>query len=316
MLWKRCLTGAVAAVMLLSLAGCVDQNPDPVEDPASDTATTTEEQPRLVATSGSAVAICDLLELDLVGCSTSSIEYYPRYANATGVGGAMAPDMEIIASLHPTDVLGPDTLESALADSYEAAGIPATFLNLRSVQGLYDSITELGEKYGRQEQAAAAVEEYEETVAELEKLRGDQEGPLVLVLMGFPGAYCEATDLSYIGSMVAMAGGVNVVQADEEFVYWNSEELAKLDPDYILWTCHALREQTEKMFQEEFATNDIWSHFTAVQEGRIFAMDPSIFNMSATFDWPEGLEWLYNLFYGDGAETETPTQIGSGEAAQ
>lgn len=315
MLWKRCLTGAVAAVMLLSLAGCVDQNPDPVEDPASDTATTTEEQPRLVATSGSVVAICDLLELDLVGCSTSSIEYYPRYANATGVGGAMAPDMEIIASLHPTDVLGPDTLESALADSYEAAGIPATFLNLRSVQGLYDSITELGEKYGRQEQAAAAVEEYEATVAELEKLRGDQEGPRVLVLMASPAPTARPRTCPTSAAWSPWPAASMWCRPTRSLSTGTPRSLAKLDPDYILWTCHALRDQTEKMFQEEFATNDIWSHFTAVQEGRIFAMDPSIFNMSATFDWPEGLEWLYNLFYGDGAETETPTQIGSGEAA-
>lgn len=309
-MWKRCLTGVLAAAMLCLLPACVDQSAPPA-DADTDSVSETEEAPRLVATSGSVTAICDLLELDLVGAPASSIEAFPRYAEATAIGSAMSPDMEIIASLKPDDVLGPDTLEGSLSGSYEAAGIPATFLNLRSVQGMYDSITMLGETYGREEQAAAAVEEYEATVAQLAQLRGDQEGPRVLVLMGFPGTYCEATESSYIGSMVAMAGGVNVVDAEEEFVYWNSEELSKLDPDYILWTCHALREQTEQMFQEEFATNDIWSSFTAVKEGRIYAMDPSIFNMSATFDWPEGLEWLYNLFYGDGAETETPTQIGA-----
>lgn len=117
---------------------------------------------------------------------------------------------------------------------------------------------------------------------------------------GYQSAITKAQyDNSYVGSLVELAGATSVVQVEDEmnFVSWNTEELLELDPDVILLTAHGLPDLAMEMFAEEFTTNDIWKHFRAVQEGRVYQLDYNTFGMSCTFDWPEALEILKEILY-------------------
>ena len=305
--WKKLGAVLTAAAMTLSLAACVDQHP---EEGSGETADSTDS-PRIVATSNATLQICDRLDLDLVGICTTTGEVPARYRGLPEIGTAMAPDTEKITLLEPTDVIGPDTLKENIEPTYQAAGLPYTFIDLQSVKGMYDSITMLGEKYGRQTQAKALVQEYRTTMADFEASIEGKEHPTVLVLMGLPGAYIECTPNSYVGSLVELAGATNVVQVDDNmnFVSWNTEELLALDPDYVLLTAHGLPKQAMEMFAEEFTTNDIWQHFRAVQEGHVYQLDYQTFGMSCTFDWPDALKVLQDILYDGTYEAYAPEAI-------
>ena len=54
------------------------------------------------------------------------------------------------------------------------------------------------------------------------------------------------------------------------------------------------------MFASEFETNDVWKHFRAVEEGRVYDLDPALFNMSANFSYGDALEALQPMLYGVG----------------
>ena len=69
-------------------------------------------------------------------------------------------------------------------------------------------------------------------------------------------------------------------------------------PDIILRAAHALPDQVKKMFAEEFETNDIWKHFEAVQNGKVYDLDSSLFNMSANFKYSDALKALQPMLYG------------------
>ena len=203
--------------------------------------------------------------------------------------------------MNPTDVVGPDTLESDYALQYENIGVTGTFINLRSVQGMYDSIAMLGEKYDRQEQAQALVDEYESYLADYLERNQREEKPRVLVLMGLPGSYLVCTQNSYAGSLVELAGAENVFHHEsKDFLNVNTEEILKTDPDIIIRTAHGLPDKAKEMFAKEFTENDIWKHFRAVQEGKVYDVDYMLFGMSATFDYPEALDDLETVLYGDG----------------
>lgn len=98
----------------------------------------------------------------------------------------MAPDLEILKSLRPDYVLSPNSLQSDLQPKYASIMTASVFLNLRSVQGLYDSMAYLGEKFDRTEQAQALVDEYEEFIEAYRAQNEDKEAPTVLILMGVP----------------------------------------------------------------------------------------------------------------------------------
>lgn len=290
---KGMISGCLACAMAVSLTACVDQHPEDTSVSGE-----TPEEVRIVATSNATLQICDRLGLDLVGIPTTTGDVPERYQGLPEIGTAMAPDAEQIALLEPTDVIGPDTLQETIEPTYQAAGVPYTWIDLQSVQGMYDSIAMLGEKYGVEDAANALIAEYESVMAEFEQDIEGKEHPTVLVLMGLPGAYIECTPNSYVGSLVELAGAANVVQDDfMNFVSWNTEELLELDPDVILLTAHGLPDLAMEMFAEEFTTNDIWKHFRAVQEGQVYQLDYNTFGMSCTFDWPEALEILKEILY-------------------
>ena len=257
--------------------------------------------PNVIATSPAVVDICDKLELDLTGVCQSSLHETPeRYADATQVGPAMSPDMEVVGSLSPDWILSPSSLQSDLQPKYEAVGADYAFLNLKSVQGMYRSIAELGEIFDRRDQAAVLTGEFTEFYRNYQAANAAKARPRVLVLMGMPGSYVIATPSSYVGNLVELAGGENVyADATEEFLTVNTEDMQARDPDIILRCSHALPEQVQQMFAEEFATNDIWKHFRAVDEGRVHDLPYDLFGMSATFDYPEALELLQGLLYGE-----------------
>ena len=110
-----------------------------------------------------------------------------------------------------------------------------------------------------------------------------------------------ATESSYVGSLVKLAGGMNIYGDGDgqEFLVANTEDMKEKDPDIILRAAHALPDDVVEMFNEEFATNDIWRHFAAVQEGRVFDLSYDKFGMSAKFNYPEALEELRPMLYGE-----------------
>ena len=277
-----------------------------------------EGEPRIIATSPATAEICSRLDLDLVGVCSSTISSLPeRYSEVTRVGTSMAPDMEIVASLNPDWILSPASLQSDLQPKYEAIDTDWAFLNLRSVPGMYRSIQELGEIFGRQEQAQALVNEFTEFYEEYRTRNEGKEAPKVLILMGLPGSYIIATENSYVGSLVELAGGENVYAGtDQEFLTVNTEDMKTKEPDVILCAAHTLPDQVMEMFQEDFQTNDIWQHFEAVQNDRVYYLSYELFGMSATFRYPEALEELQPMLYPETEEDAAAARENSDNAAQ
>ena len=236
-----------------------------------------------------------------MGICQSTSELPERYDGVTTVGMAMNPDLEIIKSLDPDYILSPATLQNDLQPKYASIGVSSLFLNLKSVEGMYASIEGLGKKFGREEEAAVMLEEFDSFMTEFAEKNAGKESPKVLVLMGLPGSYIIATDNSYVGSLVKLAGGTNVYGDGDgqEFLFANTEDMKTKEPDVILRAAHGLPDEARKMFAEEFATNDIWQHFKAVQEGRVYDLDSNLFNMSANFSYEEALKALQPMLYGE-----------------
>ena len=292
---KKILSLVLTGIMALSVTGCVNQHPE-------ETGSTNESgEVRLVATSPAVAQICNRLNLDLVGICQSTSELPERYDGVTTVGMAMNPDLEIIKSLDPDYILSPATLQNDLQPKYASIGVSSLFLNLKSVEGMYASIEGLGEKFGREEEAAVMLEEFDSFMTEFAEKNAGKESPKVLVLMGLPGSYIIATDNSYVGSLVKLAGGTNVYGDGDgqEFLFANTEDMKTKEPDVILRAAHGLPDEARKMFAEEFSTNDIWQHFKAVQEGRVYDLDSDLFNMSANFSYEEALKALQPMLYGE-----------------
>lgn len=289
---KRALIAVILSALFLT--GCVNQS-------GEQNAKKNTDKERVVATSVATCEILDRLEWDnVVGVpKTDSYSLPKRYESVKSVGSPMAPDMEILKSLKPDIVFTPNSLEGELKSQYENIGVKSYFLDLKSTEGMYKSILELGKMLGKEKKAEELYKEFEQFKVDFAKEHKEKKAPTVLLLMGLPGSYVVATESSYAGSLVKLAGGINVYGDGDgkDFLNINPEDMVKKKPDIILRTSHALPEQVKKMFAEEFKTNDIWKHFDAVKNGKVYDLDNGKFGMSANFHYKEALQELETYLY-------------------
>lgn len=281
------------SICIVLLASCSANNQAKVKE------NNDPENNRIVATTVAVTEIMDALELDLIGVPTSAKELPKRYEGVTEVGNPMSPDMELILSLKPKTVMSVSTLKYDLDKEFDKYGITARYVNLQSIENMYEEILKLGEEYGRKEQAQKTAAKFEEKLNEIEKkLEGVKERPKVLILMGVPGSYLVATDKSYIGNLVEKCGGINVFSGENvEYLASNTEYLQQSNPDVILRAAHGMPDEVVKMFDKEFKENDIWKHFDAVKNGRVYDLEEELFGMTANLAAPEALDVLFDILY-------------------
>lgn len=293
---KKILSLIFVLVITSGFSGCASigvQNDSPSDSNLS-----------IVSTS---VAICEILDdLDydnVVGIPETTSDKMPeRYVNVDIIGSPMTPDYEIIKDISPDLVLSPKSLESSLSGDYAAAGISSAFLDLSSVQGMYDAITSLGELLNRESQAEKLVEDYEQYMSDY---KVNEEEKNILILMAFPdGFYLVATENSYVGNLVELAGGKNVYGKDTNgdengFVTINPEDMVQKNPDKILVFAHYNEDSAFEYMKEEFKTNSAWEYYDAVENDEIYYLPSEYFGMSATLAWTDALDYLKPILYGE-----------------
>ncbi|OUB87423.1 heme ABC transporter substrate-binding protein IsdE [Bacillus thuringiensis serovar medellin] len=289
---KKIASVLMAIILLMGIAGCSSPKKESAKQVKS------ESKEHVVATTVAVTEIMDALEVDLVGVPTSSKTLPKRYKGLPEVGNPMSPDMEKVKSLKPSEVLSVTTLEYELKPVFDGVGMKANFLDLTSLKNMQSSISDLGKKYGREKQAEAVVTKLDKKVASIQKeVKGKKEST-VLILLGVPGSYLVATEHSYIGDLVKQLGGKNIVQGEQvEYLASNTEYLKKADPDIILRAAHGMPDEVVKMFDKEFKTNDIWKHFAAVKNNRVYDLEERLFGTTGNLAAIEALDELKKMMY-------------------
>ncbi|ASI74764.1 heme ABC transporter substrate-binding protein IsdE [Bacillus cereus] len=289
---KKIASVLMAIILLMSIAGCSSPKKESAKQVKS------ESKEHVVATTVAVTEIMDALEVDLVGVPTSSKTLPKRYKALPEIGNPMSPDMEKVKSLKPSEVLSVTTLEYELKPVFDGVGMKANFLDLTSLKNMQSSISDLGKKYGREKQAEAVVTKLDKKVASIQKEVKGKKEPTVLILLGVPGSYLVATEHSYIGDLVKQLGGKNIVQGEQvEYLASNTEYLKKADPDIILRAAHGMPDEVVKMFDKEFKTNDIWKHFAAVKNNRVYDLEERLFGTTGNLAAIEALDELKKMMY-------------------
>lgn len=295
MKFKKVMSLMTAGIMALSMISCGS-----VENEKKVTNTASKEEV-VVSTSVAVTEILDALGVKVSGVPKTSYELPESTKGAVEIGNPMSPDLEIIKSLNPTLVVSVDTLGSDYMNLFKENNIPSEFVSLESLDGLKNAINTLGEKFNKNDEAKALLEKIESKEKEAKEKAASLEKPEVLVLFASPGSTMIATAKSYIGSLVEIVGGKNIVEDNSKsFTTYNKEDLALLNPKKILVMVHAMPEETKAALEKEMASDIAWQNISAVKEGKVIYLDNNYFGMSANLKVIEGLDILSDIVHGSG----------------
>ena len=282
---KKKIIGLLSVTMLTFMVGCSSSESN------ESNVTNSNGEEVVVATSVAVTEILDKLGVEVSGVPTTSYELPESTKDATEVGSPMNPDLEIIKSLNPTCVVSVDTLGSDFEKQFTENNIPSMFVNLSTVDGLKETIVNLGEKFDKSEKAVEIIAELENKENELNLSKRENKED-ILILFGAPGSVMVSTDNSYVGNLVKIAGGNNIFESESSsFIQVNMEEIIKRNPDKILIMTHAIPEEAKKTVEEEFA-KATWQQLDAIKNNKVYYLENGYFGMSANLKVIEALDKL------------------------
>lgn len=282
---KKKIIALLSVTMLTFMVGCSSSESN------ESNVTNSNGEEVVVATSVAVTEILDKLGVEVSGVPTTSYELPKSTKDATKVGSPMNPDLEIIKSLNPTCVVSVDTLGSDFEKQFTENNIPSMFVNLSTVDGLKETIVNLGEKFDKSEKAVEIIAELENKENELNLSKKENKED-ILILFGAPGSVMVSTDNSYVGNLVKIAGGNNIFESESSsFIQVNMEEIIKRNPDKILIMTHAVPDEAKKTVEEEFA-KATWQQLDAIKNNKVYYLENGYFGMSANLKVIEALDKL------------------------
>lgn len=283
------------AILLVLLTGCSQSS----KHTKGDNVDQQGNAYRIVPTTVALTMTLDKLDIPIVGKPTTYKTLPKRYKDVPEVGQPMQPSVEAVKQVNPTHVLSVSTIKDEMKPFYKQLNMKGYYYDYDSLDGMEKSITQLGHQFNRESKAKALNQHINSVKKDIQdKAAKQKKYPKVLILMGVPGSYLVATDKSYIGDLVKIAGGENVIKdTSKQYISSNTENLVNVDPDIILRLPHGMPDEVKKMFQKEFKQNDIWKHFKAVKEDRVYDLEEIPFGITANVDADDAMKQLYDVFY-------------------
>ncbi len=285
---------ALAAALTLTACGGADAASSDV--PASSTAdaafprtvehamgtTEIEEQPERVV-------VLDTGELDSalslgvtpVGAVTTAVDseflsYLAEDAEGIEVVGTIPePNLEEIAALEPDLILSNSVRHEDLYD--QLSQIAPTVFAADLGDTWKENFLLAAEALGKEDEAATALEEYEQEAAELGEAIGDPAETSISALRFVEGAIRVYRPQSFIGTVLADIGLDQVELPTGEnatFAELSAEEITKADADIVLFSSYGPAADSG---EAAVVAGPLWPRLSAVADDRAFAVEDDVF---------------------------------------
>lgn len=218
---------------------------------------------------------------------TDYTDYPPEARLKSHVGGLIDPSLEKMVSLHPDLVLADAGINrQQTVEQLDHLHIPVFVVQPQGLEGVLESIREIGDATGRQTAAAALVKHLQ---AKEERIADRVQGlprPKVFVLIWYQPVI-TAGRMAFVTDVISAAGGRSVT-ADiaQSWPQISMERVLQLSPDVLL----LVRGSHGGVSLGMLRASPGWRNVQAVQRGRVIYMDDRLFHASpVVFDALEEL---------------------------
>lgn len=224
---------------------------------------------------------------------TNECDYPPSLTGKTKVGSFSAIDVEAIIALNPEIVFVSALEQEGSAAQLKKLGIRVEVIYPKSLSELTKEILRLGEISGNSKQAAALVDDMEQSLAQVKAKTDGKTKPKVYLEI-YRDPLMSVSDASFVGELIETAGGDNIFPTlERDYARVNPEAVIKAKPDIMI--CYS-----QDSLQNIMARKG-WQDIPAIRNGKIYFekdISPDIIQR-ATPRSIDGIWALYKLFHGE-----------------
>lgn len=264
-----------------------------------------EEPPKsLAAASLSASRLAYAMGLPLVAVPDTIAKEIDELSTLPTLGTAHTPNYEQIVAVNADLVLFEYMFKDNINDVITEQNIPAYFINCNYYDNVLKEIEALGVAFGIEEKTIEILDDYKSRQEAAIELSEGKEAPKVMILFGSPQSYMLGSEKTFVGDLVNMLGGINITSlmgldttsASNGFLPMSEESAVAANPDIILCLGHG-SEEMQKLFEENFTDNPIWSGTNAIKNERIVYLDSKLFSTNGGIHAIDSLEQLAKILY-------------------
>ena len=225
----------------------------------------------------------------------------PIPEDVINLGSTKQISLEAVIAAEPDFVIASVNTEAdlALREPLEAMGIPVAYFRVstfRDYLHMLDILTRITgcrenyERYGLD--VGAQVEEA--------RARADGSDPTALYIrVSGSGCRVKNSENSVLGEMLRDLGAVNIADSQQSLLEnLSMEVILQQDPEFIFVVLQSADPAVAQGVLEKTLLSDpAWDCLTAVQEGRFYLMDPTLYNLKPNDRWGEAYENLAAILY-------------------
>jgi ABC-type Fe3+-hydroxamate transport system substrate-binding protein len=240
--------------------------------------------------------------------AVSDYTKYPEAARSKrSIGGPADPSLETIVSLHPDLAIGSGEFSRPLADHLEKLGVPVYVLAPHGIEGIYQSLLDLGRALGREQKAEEVVTKLRARVRAVQsRVQGAGRVPVFVLIWSDP--ITTVGHSAFLSELIELAGGKSIT-ADlaDEWPQMSLESLVARAPQALL----LLRGGGVSF--EDLERRTEWRSLPAVRDHRVYWADETLHLSSPSAI--DGLEELARQFHPEDEGSSQRTKKAKGRAA-
>ncbi|MBN2305330.1 MAG: ABC transporter substrate-binding protein, partial [Anaerolineae bacterium] len=232
---------------------------------------------------------------------TNTMSYPPAAETLPQIGSGYQPSLEAVAALEPDLIIANGQLHMDVLPQLEAIA-PTLVVMILSTADIPAITRMVGEATWHETSAEYVASSYDSFLGLAETVSTMHDGPSVLILVGMLQVPNYGKSETYLGDMLARLGATNIADGEEDagpfpgYAMLNIEAILDADPDVIFTVTRGGAE----LVSDQMKTDDIWSAMSAVQNGRVYELDPDLFVQSPGPRFVEAMLQLYQMLYGAG----------------
>lgn len=218
---------------------------------------------------------------------------YPIAATAKQkVGGITNPSIETIISLEPDLILV--SMEGNVRNDFDkltSFGVPVFVTNPRSLEGIYKSMTQIGELTGKKENAATLVKAMQTRADSIASKAKRLRRKSILFFVSLQPIIVVGKN-TFLTQLIELAGGTNTaVNAASTYPTYSREAVLKDDPDLLIFMAEVAASPAAlvTLYPE-------WAKLKAFKRKTVFRIDADIVSRPGPRA-VDGLALLYKLIH-------------------
>ena len=300
----------IAAIMMIGILTSVmmsgvcfaqeteEASPITVTDMMGREITLEEPAERIVALSA---ADCEVLYAigagDLLVGRGEYCDYPEEVLDLPSVQSGYETNIEEIIALEPQVLLMSSMAQTdEQVEALEAAGIHVVVSDAQDIEGVYESLSIIGELTGHDQEAQDVISSMQETFADLaQKAEGRDAGTVYFEVSPLEYGLWAAGQGTFMNEIAEMVGLTNVFEDVEQWGEVSEEQVIERNPDYIVTITMYFGEGPTPV--EEIMSRPGWENVTAVKNGAILNLQNNELSRPVP-RLTEGAQMLYDFVYG------------------